>query len=86
MGVKIKKHSDKFRLNEMKKVFKSGRRFVITEGVINKQNNFIVEDVTDENNCIIFLGVSFNMRDAMRMINRECARREREQISKLDYK
>lgn len=57
------------RINEIKRIYKYGRRYVITEFLINKQNNFALEDVTEDE--VRMIGMSFNVREVLRMIERD---------------
>lgn len=54
------------RVNEIKRIYKCGRRYIITEFLINKQNNFVVEDITED--MVSIVGFAFNVRNALRMI------------------
>lgn len=56
------------RMNEVKRLYRCGCRFVITEFLINKQNNFLVEHVSEHDEVTV--GVYFNMRGAYRGIDK----------------
>lgn len=68
--IKMRVDGNNIRINEVKRLCRHGCRFVITEFVINKQNNFMVEQVSDFDE--IQIGVYFNMRGAYRGIERHC--------------
>lgn len=56
------------RMNEVKRLYRHGCRFAITEFLINKQNNFLVEHVSEDD--VVTVGVYFNMRGAYRGIEK----------------
>lgn len=67
------------RINEIKRVYKHDKCYIITEYLINGQNNFFVENKTDGNDC----GVSMNTRGALRMIERDSGMRTLDMIKSI---
>lgn len=74
------------RVNEIKRVYFDEKCYAITEYLINKQNNFSVEDIDEQK----IIGISFNVRGALRIIIRERNRKLinliNEQINRLKAK
>ena len=57
------------RSNIIKRIYKNGRRYIITELPVNKQNMFAIEDITEKHVRIV--GFEYNVRNALRVIKED---------------